>query len=247
MTTIHTTRQQVRRLLNDSSAADAPTAYYALFHDPARSELVTQVDESGQVTGFAGCFRTGYDLFRPLVTMLCRDADCAAALLAQALTPGRPYLFFANINQLPLVGGSLQIDSYRILEIHRLQVSRFERTINVLVQSKTTPDGLPRCVIESGGMQAVAGVNWQSPAFAEIFVQTDGPARRRGWGESVAAAVTQTVLEGGRTPLYLVENDNEPSRELAEKLGYVDTGARQVFADAVYLGHPDQATESGER
>jgi predicted GNAT family acetyltransferase len=51
--------------------------------------------------------------------------------------------------------------------------------------------------------------------------------------------VTQAVLAGGRTPLYLVESDNDPSRELAEKLGYVDTGAQQVYADAVYLGHPE--------
>ena len=34
---IHEQRTLVRRLLDDSSAADAPTAYYALFHDPARS------------------------------------------------------------------------------------------------------------------------------------------------------------------------------------------------------------------
>jgi predicted GNAT family acetyltransferase len=84
----------------------------------------------------------------------------------------------------------------------------------------------------------VAGVNWQSPAFAELYVHTDATVRQRGWGESVASVVTQAVLASGRTPLYLVESDNDPSRALAQKLGYVDTGARQVYADVVYLGHP---------
>ena len=49
---IHAQRTQVRRLLDDSSPADAPTAYYALFHDPARSALFTHADEKGRVTGF---------------------------------------------------------------------------------------------------------------------------------------------------------------------------------------------------
>ena len=235
---IHTQRTLVRHLLDDSSPADAPTAYYALFHDPARSALFTRTDDAGRVTGFAGVFQTGIDLFRPLVTLRCSDALCAADLLGEALTPGRPYILFASANQLPLVGGSLRVDNSRVLHIYQLDVRRFHPVINVLVQHRDMPDGRPRCVIESSGLQAVAGVNWHSPGFAEIYVHTDAAARQRGWGESVASAVTQAVLEGGRIPLYLVESDNEPSLELADKLGYTDTGARQVYADVVYLGHP---------
>lgn len=235
---IHTQRTQVRHLLDDSSPADAPTAYYALFHDPARSTLFTQGDDTGRVTGFVGVFQTGIDLFRPLVTLSCTDAPCAADLLHEALTPGRPYILFANVNQLPLVGSSLRIENQRILSIYQLDVRRFQPVINVLVLRRDTPDGRPRAVIESGGAQAVAGVNWQSPGFAEIYVHTDAAARQRRWGESVASAVTQAVLEGGRIPLYLVEADNEPSLALAQKLGYTDTAARQVYADVVYLGHP---------
>ena len=241
MTSIYQQRQLVRNLLDDASPADAPTAYYALFHDPARSVLATYHNGAGQIAGFAGRYQTGLDLFRPLVTLRCRQADCAANVLAQLLMPGRPYILFAALSQLPLVGGSLRIDNYRLLHIYVLQVSRFQPVMNVLVQCKTTPDGLARCVINSGGQQAVAGVNWQSPAFAEVFVQTDPGARQRGWGTSVASAVTQDVLNGGRIPLYLVEPDNEASRTLAENLGYIDTGARQVYADVVFLGHPGEA------
>ena len=237
-TSIHEKRQQVRRLLDDSSPADAPTAYYALFHPPARSALYTHVNGDERVQGFVGQFQTGIDLFRPLITLVCRDADTAADLMAEALTPGRPYILFANLNQLPLVGGSLRIVQHRTLEIFRLDVGRFQPEINVLVQQSQAPDGTPRCAIESGGQGAAAGVNWQSPGFAEIYVHTDPGARQRGWGASVAAAVTQAVLAGGRIPVYLVEPDNDASRQLAASLGYVDTGARQVYADAVYVGHP---------
>lgn len=240
---IHETRKQVRHLLEDSNPADAPTAYYALFHPAPRSVLAMQTGSAGQVQGFAGRFQTGIDLFRPLVVLRCRDATCAADLLAELLVPGRPYILFANINQLPLIGGSLEIHTHRILRIYQLEVRRFERTINVLVRHSTNGEGYPHCVIEAEGYQAVAGLNWQSPAFAEIYVHTDAEVRRRGWGQSVASAVTQAVLDSGRTPLYLVETDNDASRELAEKLGYVDTGARQVYADVVYAGHPAHPSE----
>lgn len=241
---IHEHRQQVRRLLDDSSAADAPTAYYALFHNPARSVLFTQTRESGRVIGFVGRFQTGIDLFRPLVTLCCRTPECAADLLALALMPGRPYIFFANMNQIPLVGGSLRFDNERILDIYELDVSRFQPIMNILVRCKTVgEDKLPRCEINSNGLQAIAGVNWQSPAFAEIYVHTDPLARQRGWGQSVASGVTQAVLDSGRVPLYLVEADNEASVQMAEKLGYTDTGARMVYADVVYMGHPSRAAE----
>ncbi len=235
---IHQQRTLVRRLLDDSSAADAPTAYYALFHDPVRSALFIRQDTNGQVVGFAGRFQTGIDLFRPLVTLICQGPEIAADLLAQALLPEHPYILFVGLGQYPLVGGNFEIDNHRILHIYRLDVRRFKPVINVLVRQEKAHDGTPRGVIEASGLRAVAGVNWQSPAFAELYVHTDAAVRQRDWGESVVSVVTQAVLAGGRTPLYLVESDNDPSRALAEKLGYVDTGARQVYADVVFLEHP---------
>ncbi len=233
---IHAQRTQVRHLLDNSSPADAPTAYYALFHDPARSALYTYGDEAGRVAGFVGVFQTGIDLFRPLITLSCTGPACAAALVHRALTPSRPYLFFANAQQIPYVQDVLALSHVRYLHIYRLDVRRFHPAINVLVRREASHDKTPRSVIASNGMGAVAGVNWQSPSFAEIYVHTDAPARRRGWGSSVVSDVTQAVLESGRTPLYLVEDDNSASQELADTLGYVDTGARQVFADALYDG-----------
>jgi len=240
MATLREQRALLAPLLDTSSPADAPTAYYALYHDPNRSSLFVQTNTEGRAAGFVGRFQTGIDLFRPVIVMRCWQPEVAADLLSEALIAGRPYLLFSSVNQLPMAGGSLQISNERLLSIYALDRSRFTPMINVLVVTKTAPDGTPRAEIHSGDLHAVAGVNWQSPGFAEIYVHTDAEARQRGWGRSVAAACTERVLASGRIPLYLVEKDNEASVNLAENLGYVDTGARQVFADTVYTGYPGQ-------
>lgn len=231
-------RKRIASLLDIASPADAPTAYYALYHDPKRTELHVRLDSTGAPIGFVGRFQTGLDLFRPVVCMRCWQPETAADLLAEMLIVGRPYILFSNINQLPMVGGSLDVSNQRILSIYALDSARFRPIRNVLVVHKTSPDGSPRAEINSNGQRAVAGLNWQSPGFAEIYVHTDSSARQRGWGMSVAAACVERVLSGGRLPLYLVEPDNEVSVKIAESLGFVDTGARQIYADTVYLGHP---------
>lgn len=237
---IHDQRQIIRRLLDDSSVTDAPTAYYALYHPAARSSLVTRVNPDGQPAGFVGRFQTGLDLFRPLVTLHCRTAETAADLMADLLTPGRQYLVFANLNQLAHLGGSFQIDVQRFLHITYLDTARFHPKVNVMVVEKQTPDGLPRFEISSGGRQAAAGLNWVSPGFAEIYVHTEPLARQRGWGRSVVTACAEHILRDGRLPLYLVETGNEVSWHLAQSVGFVDSGARQVYAEGIYLGHPAQ-------
>lgn len=233
-------RRKIRSLMDENSPDDAPTAYYALFHPKDRSTLFTRQDEKGRTTGFVGRFQTGVDLFRPLVTLKCSSPEGAAELLEKALTPGRPYILFASLNQLAMVGGSMQIENQRILRIYTVEPARFKPEMNVLVMHKTTPGGLPRCEIQdaTGKAVAVAGVNWKSPAFAEIFVETEPAARQKGHGRSVVAALTQRLMADGLRPVYLVENNNTASIQLIEGLGYVDTGSRQVYADVVYKGHP---------
>src|SRR5262249_5467247 len=152
------------------------------YHDAKRSTLFVRDGDDGTPTGYVGRFQTGIDLFRPLVNLRCWQAEVAADLLAQALTVGRPYLLFANLNQLNMVGGSLGIDNQRILLTYVLDASRFKPVINVMAVEKKAPDGTPRVEIHSGGLQAVAGLNWQSPKFAEIYVHTEPEARQRGWG-----------------------------------------------------------------
>lgn len=229
-------RKRIRQMMDDSDIKDAPTAYYALFHDPKKSALYSAVNGEDKAVGFVGTFQTGLDLFRPLLTMKCKNAEITKGLLSQALTPGRPYIFFANLSQLQVLDGNLHLENERILEIYRLDSTRFQPEMNVMVVHNQAPNGMPRCEINSGGQSAVAGVNWMSPGFAEIYVHVDEATRQRGWGKSVVAALTDTLLRMGRPPLYLVESNNATSRQLAESVGYINTGSRQVYADALYQG-----------
>ncbi len=236
--TLHEQRQLIQRLIEDNSIVDAPTAYYALYYDPNRSQIAVSLRTSGRPQGFAGRFQTGQDLFRPLVTLRCNTAEVAADLLAQLLIVGRPYLFFVNARQFSYLGGSVEVHSQRLLHIYYLDSRYFRPTINVLVRELLSPDGLPRYEINNGEHRAVAGLNWQSPGFAEVYVQVDPPVRKRGWGQAVVTACTEYVVRSGRQPLYLVEPENEDSLRLAGAVGYVDSGARQIYAEGTYLGHP---------
>jgi GNAT superfamily N-acetyltransferase len=238
-------RRHARQILDDTNPKDAPTAYYVLFHDPKRSAVYTTLNAEGKTEGVVGVFQTGQDLFRPLLTTVCRTTEAMQRLLRKALTVGRPYIFFANLNQLPLMPPDLHIENQRILQVLRLDSTRFEPQINVLVERKQTPDGLPRCEINMSHYQSVAGVNWQSPGFAEVYVRTAPEVRGRGWGRHVLNAVTDEVLRSGRQPIYLVEADNTASLRLAESVGYSDTGYRQLYADAVYVG-PNGAADANQ-
>src|SRR5258708_28892057 len=124
-------RSLIAPLLNLSSPADAPTAYYALYHDAKRSALHVQRGEDDRTVGFVGRFQTGIDLFRPLVVMRCEQPEVAADLLAEACTVGRPYLLFSSLDQLPQVGGSLQVSNERVLAVYALDPAQFSPSINV--------------------------------------------------------------------------------------------------------------------
>jgi GNAT superfamily N-acetyltransferase len=237
---IQEARRIITQLIEDHNVVDAPTAYYALYHDPNRSTIATSVRASGRPQGFVGRFQTGHDLFRPLVSLHCRTPEVAADLMAELLTPGRPYLVFVNQQQAANLGGSFQLEVERRLHIYYLDTRLFRPSVNVMVVERAVPDGPPRFEIRSGGLMAVSGINWMSPGFAEIYVYTEPLARKRGWGRAVVTACAEWVLRSGRLPLYLVEADNEDSIQLAQSVGFVDSTASQVYAEGVYLGHPAQ-------
>src|SRR5258708_39206050 len=100
LSSVREQRSQIALLLDSSSPADAPTVYYALYHDATRSSLFVQTDAENHPIGFVGRFQTGVDLFRPVLVLRCRQAEVAADLLAEACTGGRPYLLFSHLDQL---------------------------------------------------------------------------------------------------------------------------------------------------
>ena len=159
------------------------------------------------------------------------------------MLPGTAVILHAPDNYLPLLQALFQIHSQETRTLYQLEASRFRPVLNVLVTQSTSTNGLPRFVIrrtttEQDEIVATAGINWQTPYFAEISVYTAPQYRRRGWGRSVVSAMAQYLLENGRIPLYAVATTNTSSIHLAEALGFTDTGVRQILLQATLKPRP---------
>ena len=245
MTGLQDKRRAIRLLLREQEPADAMAAYYAFHHPDDKTTLILPpaAGEGIRADGYVALSRTGIDLFRPLVTLrLPTDrnpnaAQDAADLLRLALGSGQPVILSAPVRYLPLLQAFFDIQSEEYLRLYALDARRFEPIVNVLVTRSTGPGNLPRFAIrssQSGEEEVVASatLNWQSPAFGEIAVSTRPQHRRPGWGRSVAAALSQYLIDSGRTPLYVVAEENAASMQLAESVGFTDTGVREVMLQA---------------
>jgi GNAT superfamily N-acetyltransferase len=241
-------RRQIRTLLYERSPADAQAAYYAFHHPDEKTQLFTLVSNDGLAEGYLCLSRTGMDLFRPLLTMRLPfspddasiNPESAATLLYSAVPAGASVIMSAPQDYYPIVSALFEIQSEQRLRIMVLDQEKYEPIINVLVTQTETYNGLPRFLVRSaagsGGagsteIAASAGLNWRSPQFAEIYVHTKSAFRRRGFGRSVVAALVQNTLDSGRIPLYAVGAENDASIQLAESVGFVDTGAIDILLE----------------
>jgi RimJ/RimL family protein N-acetyltransferase len=231
-----TWRIALHPLLNDRSPADALAAYYAFHHSPDRTELYAHYSaERGRADGFLVRARTGLDLFRPLVTFRADTDGVAQALFLEGLPPHRPVYLVAPESLGELAAKYLTLAEMELHRIYRFDPDRYKPEINVLLMSAQGPDGTARFEIRSAGNKpgAVAGVNWQSDHFAEVFVHTEPAVRGRGWGKAVVSALARQLLQAGRAPLYVAAQTNEYSIRLAESVGFIDTGYRELVAQGV--------------
>lgn len=232
-------RRKVRLLLDLTAPRDGLAAYYALYHDPARTRL--WVAERGpRVEGFLALCQTGWDLFRPFGILRARHLEAAKALLRRVLLPSnaaprRPYYLVTTPDLLGVVEEALEVEKVSLNHVYYLDLQRYSPEINVLVTPAPAASGLPRFVIRSreGRIAAEAGVNWQSPHFAEVYVQTTPEAQGRGWGKAVLDSCITWILRDGAIPLYVVAEGNEPSLRLAESVGFVDSGARECAIEGI--------------
>jgi GNAT superfamily N-acetyltransferase len=214
--------------------SDALFVYYALYHDPRRTQLYVHEDARGRTDGFVTVCQTGQRLFQPTVVLRTPNAEAAVELLYQALVPGRPYYLVTTPDLRDAVVEVVDVERPEINHVYRLELFRLQSFINVLVVAEEGPGGLPRFVIRSQGeIAAESGANWHSPHFSELFVRTAPAAQGRGWGQAVLAASTTWVVRSGRQPLYIVNEGNEPSLALAKTVGYVDTGAREFAGEGI--------------
>jgi ribosomal protein S18 acetylase RimI-like enzyme len=231
-------RAVIRPLLDDRAPADALANYYVFNHSPERTELFVSPEAAetyaAPANGFLVRARTGMDLFRPLVTFRAPNSVAAQLLFRRGLIAGRPVYLTVPESHAGWVNQYLAVSDAELHNILRYDPERYEPEINVLVVNSNAPDGLPRCEIRAGERAgAVAGINWQSPRFAEVYVYTEPAVRGRGWGKAVVRALVGHILKSGRTPLYVVAQSNEYSIRLAEAVGFIDTGHREYVGQAI--------------
>jgi N-acetylglutamate synthase-like GNAT family acetyltransferase len=206
-------------------------------------------DTEQRIDGFIAVSQTGEDLFRPLVALQASGPEVAVDLLAGTLAPHRPYRIIAPIELAQAMEATLDVTRSTVNRVYQLDEARFRPIVNVLVQRVTNADGAPRFQIESQGkLVAMAGTNWRSPTFAEVFVYVHPRARGRGWGKSVVSACTAELLEERLQPLYIVAEGNETSMRLADAVGYVDTRGREFDAECqLRLPESGQASTKVQR
>lgn len=234
MADLESLRLKVRLLLHFATPGDALPVYYAFYHDPRRTRLYVHEDDTGHADGFVAVCQTGQRLFQPTIVLRTPSAEAAIELLRQALIPGRPYYLITTPDLRDVIVEVMDIERPEINHVYRLDLLRFQPTINVLIVVEQGLGGRPRFVIRSqGGVAAEAGLNWYSPHFAEVFVHTTPAAQGRGWGRAVLTACTTWAIRSARQPLYIVNEGNGPSIALAEVVGYVDTGAREFAGEGV--------------
>jgi predicted GNAT family acetyltransferase len=155
-------------------------------------------------------------------------------LLRKGLVPGRPYLLIVPEALAAKLEAHLDLTGVTRNRVLRLDPARYEPVMNVMVEERQDAQGSPRCEIRRGQkIVALAGANWRSPSFAEIYVTVGEESRGRGFGKAVVSACVAALLRMRVTPLYVVAEHNLPSLELARQVGFVDTGAREVVAQAV--------------
>jgi hypothetical protein len=204
-------------------ARDAIAQYYSCEYDPKRVKL------TGTAQAWVAVCSTGMDLFRPFVVMGGEGPQLRAELRS-ALTPLRHYLFAAPARLHDDLAAVCHLHGENANAVYALTGGAHQPVVNILVQVSQLPDGNVRARIPArdGSLAAEAGTSWVSSRFAEVFVRVSEGARCRGLGKSVVSAVTARVLDAGRTPIYVTSIHNTAAQKLAERLGYADTGAREL-------------------
>jgi len=227
-------RLKARPLLHFSDPADALYVYYAFYHDPRRTQLYVHEDDAGHADGFVAVCQTGQRLFQPTVVLRAANGRAAVELLRQALLPGRPYYLITTPGMRTSAEKVVDVQQFELNRVYKLDLSGLQFSINVLVVAEQGLEGRPRFVIRSQGeIAAEAWISWYSAHFAGLFVNATPAARERGWGRAVLTACTTWVVRSARQPLHAVSEDDPSSIELAEEVGYVDTGARELVGEGV--------------
>jgi hypothetical protein len=234
MAEVDRVRLKIRPMLSLSAAADALYVYYAFYHDRERTELHIHEAADGHADGFVAICQTSERLFQPTVVLRTPKADVVVDLLQEALLSGRPYHLITTPDLRDAVSQVVALGELRTSRVYEIDLARFEYAINALVVAEEGIEQRPRFLVRSQEeVVAEAGVAWLSPHFAAVYAQATPAARERGLGRSVLATCTRWVVRSGRRPLVMIDTQDDQAIALAEAVGYVDTGARDLASDVV--------------
>jgi RimJ/RimL family protein N-acetyltransferase len=70
---------------------------------------------------------------------------------------------------------------------------------------------------------------WQTETLWDVSIQTLEPFQRRGLGARAARTLIRHMRASGRAPVWGALETNVPSRALAARLGFLETGGLAVF------------------
>ncbi|GAC1332633.1 MAG: hypothetical protein NVSMB22_24820 [Chloroflexota bacterium] len=94
-------------------------------------------------------------------------------------------------------------------------------------------EGVFAGAIDSGNLVATAHTATLTGKYAELGVATLPAFRRQGLAAAAASLVCREVQAIGRVPIWDCAEDNQASRDLARKLGFVPIGKRVDLIPAV--------------
>ena len=248
-------REAIHHLVDETNPADASAIYYAFHHPADKVQLTIFPPDSLRSLGYVCSAMTGIDLFRPLVTMrLPLDEPGQEPIYAESLDliyhavpTGGSVIISTTSAYYPLLSAVFTIHREERVKLLVLDPKLFSPIINVLVAESSSHNDLPRFVIRQndkssasglGDTIASAGINWQSSSYAEIYVHTKNHFRRQGMGSSVVSYVVQRILDSGRTPLYGISANNDPSYQLARSVGFFDSGIEEIHVEGTLNTRP---------
>ncbi len=237
-------RDTLRSLIDVRSAADALASYYALAHECERVQLFGYYPNNHSLSGFLAIAQTGIDLFRPLAVPFLGTRQGLQEMVLGVLKPGRHHLVYLPVEQQEYLIGIAELTPIMMSNLLRLDPRGFQPLINVLVERRHTPDGLPRFEIQSSNGFAAAGINWRTQYAAEIYAEGDPSGYRRGFTKAVLGGLISQLIQEGLTVFLRIPDDDYRSFEDAFDLGFKPTGVRHLFADLLIADQDSTSKEA---
>jgi RimJ/RimL family protein N-acetyltransferase len=228
--TVESARQVLHPWLQEQQVGEAMGAHYALYANANQIKLLVAVQaQAERPLGYLVVAPTRLDLFHPLVVLRTNHGPVGELLLRAGLSLQQSYYVTMPAVLADQLACQWLPAEAELLRMYSLSRDDFSPVWHPLVRGGLAADGSPRFEVrlQEQTLLAVAGINWQSQHFAEVYVQTAQQARGRGYGRAVVTALATHILKSGRTPLYVVSETNAASIRLAEALGFVDSGERE--------------------